>query len=695
MNKIISLICAISIISSNAVFAQKLDRSVRPKAGPAPTINISDPATFTLENGLKVFVVENHKLPQTTISIQLDIDPEPEGEKAGARSFVGALITSGTKSRPKDVFDEEKDKIGAIIGASSTGLYGQSLSKHQDKMMELLSDALLNANFQQKELTKLKKRAEANLISNLNEPDAMLSNVSSVINYGKEHRYGEVMTEETLAKINLGDCIKYYRTYFKPNVAYLAVVGDISVEKAKELVTKHFGKWEKGVVARTQYPPVPKIDKTTVNFVQRAGAVQSVIGITYPIDLQIGSPDIFKTRVLNEILGGSSQGRLFLNLREDKAWTYGSYSNISSDDVIGNVQLYVKCRNQVTDSSLTEMLGEMNRLRNETVSQEELEGAINYISGKIAIGLENPSTLAQYAINIDRYDLPKDYYRNYIKNINSVTIADVQNAAQKYLLPNKANIIVVGNKSELEKIKKFSPNGAINFYDNYGNEIAPVEDKIIDGVGITQILDKYIEAIGGRAAIESINDLSSNGTVKRAGIDVLYSTYIVSPNKYANNISFNGEPIYRTVINMDKGFREQGRSKFDMTEDELMFEKSKADIKSILNPDKYGISYQLLDVEVKDNKKTYQVEKIGNNGRNKAVQFYDAQTGLLVKEISTENFGGQSSSFISVFSNYKEVKNGNGYKIPFKISVTGADNYQVEIRSSSANSGKVKDKYFE
>ncbi len=682
-------------MGSAPIFAQKLDRSVRPKAGAAPIINISDPATFTLDNGLKVFVVENHKLPRTTLTIQFDIDPDPEGDKVGARSFVGSLITSGTKSRPKDVFDEETDKIGAQIRASSTGLYGQSLSKHQDKMMELLSDALLNANFQQKELTKLKKRAEANLISSLNEPDAMLNNVTSVLNYGKDHVYGEVMTEESLAKINLGDCIKYYRTYMKPNVAYMAVVGDITVEKAKELVTKHFGKWEKGVVARTQYPPVPKVDKTTVNFVQRAGAVQSVIGITYPIDLQIGTPDVFKTRVLNEILGGSSQGRLFLNLREDKAWTYGSYSTIASDNVIGHVQLYVKCRNAVTDSSLTEMISEMNKLRNTPVSQEELEGAINFISGKTAIGLESPSTLAQYAISIERYGLPKDYYRNYIKNINAVTAADVQNAAQKYITPNKANIVVVGNKSELEKIRKFDPTGEVKFYDNYGNEIAPIEDKVIDGVGVAQILEKYINAIGGRSAIESINDISTSGTVKRGGVDILYSTYIVSPTKYANNISFNGEPIYRTVVSNDKGFREQGKRKFDMSEDDVMFEKSKADVQSILNPDKYGISYQLLDVEVKDGKKTYHVEKIGNNGRNKAVQYYDAQTGLLVKEIYTENFGGTTSSYINVFSNYKEVKNGNGYKIPFKIAVTGADVYQIDIRNASANSGKVKDKHFE
>lgn len=685
MKKIIFSICAISLLST--AYAQTLDRSIRPKAGPAPVIHLADAESFTLDNGLKVFVVENHKMPLVTYSIQLDIRQKLEGDKAGMSDFVGELITSGTKNRSKDEFDEQSDEIGASIGASSEGIYGQSLTKHQDKLLSLMSDALLNANFQQIELDKIKKQTISSLTTSANEPDAMLSNVSGVLNFGKDHPFGEVMTPSTVGNVTLADCNNYYKTYFRPNVAYLAVVGDVTLAQAKELVTKYFGKWEKADVPRATYPEVKVPAKTTVDFVSRDGAVQSVIGITYPVDLKPGTPDVIKVNAMNEILGGSGEGRLFLNLRESKAWTYGAYSSVSSSDIMGTASVYAKARNVVTDSSVNEMLKEMHRIRDEKVTQTELQNMLNYMSGKFALALESPQTIARFAINIEKYNMPKDYYKNYLKNVNAVTVDDVQAMAQKYILPEHAHIIVVGNNSEANKLKRFSSDGEIHYYDNYGNPVKPVETKEVNGVKVEDVLNNYIKAIGGKAAIEGLKDMSISATGEQGGQEFNVSIKTISPDKFKQTIYAGGNEVMQMVVNKDKGFVMQMGTRHELPAEALTEYQEQADLQADLHPEQYGISYSLLGIESVDGKDAYNVQKVSNNGKDRTVQYYDVASGLLVKEISNTTKNGQPVVSIKVLSNYKEVKNGNGYKMPFDIQTTGSEASKITISSAKANSG--------
>src|SRR5690606_32093494 len=243
-------------------------------------------------------VVENHKLPRVVYSIQLDIDPQNDGAKAGIKDLVGPLMTRGTKNLSKEQYNEAVDAIGASIGASSSGVYGLALTKNQDKMLALMSDVLLNPNFKQEELEKLRTQMISGLETSLNDPESILSNVSSKLVYGENHPYAEITTESTLKNVMLSDINKYYQTYFRPNTAYLAIVGDITLAEAKEKANKYFGKWQKQDVPKVTYPKVPKPEKTTVDFANRDGSVQSVIGITYPIELKPGTDDLIKTRIL-------------------------------------------------------------------------------------------------------------------------------------------------------------------------------------------------------------------------------------------------------------------------------------------------------------------------------------------------------------------------------------------------------------
>jgi predicted Zn-dependent peptidase len=671
--------------------AQTLDRSIRPKAGPAPEIKLGKTESFTLPNGLKVFVVENHKLPTIAASIQLDIRPALEGDMTGYRDMMSDLLTSGTKSRSKDQLNQEIDFIGANIDASDDGISAQGLKKYQNKILELMADIAMNADFKQTELDKIKTRTLSGLEAEENDPDAMLNKVSAVINFGKQHPYGEVATKETVQKVTLDRAKQYYSTYFRPNVAYMAIVGDITLAEAKPLVEKYFGTWKKAPVPVAQYSNPMAPANRRVIFVPRTAAVQSVINVTYPIDLKPGDADAIKARVANSVLGGGSNGRLFLNLREKHGWTYGSYSSISPDILKGSFTAYAKGRNVVTDSSVGQIIAEMNRIQNEKVGKEELQNHITNLTGAFAIGLESPSTVAQYAINTERYHLPKDYYANYLKNLAAITAEDVQTVAKKYVNPERANIVVVGSKDDVpETLKKYSSNGKIEYYDTYGRLIEPAKTTMAPAnMTGNDVIKKYIDAIGGAETINAIKDIKTVSSGSIQGIQLTITEIKKAPGKMKFTMEGRGMVFQKKVLNGDKGYQEVQGQKADLTGEDLEEAKEDADIQADLHPEKYGVTYTLKGIEKVDGNDAYVVEEAGK--KDKTTLYYDVQTGYLVKEVTSSEQGAATQEY----SNYKEVPGSNGYKIPFTIkNSAGPQTITVNVDSAEVNKG-IADTEFE
>lgn len=691
MKKLLLVLLTVAV-SATSGWAQ-LDRSVRPKPGPAPEIKLGKTESFTLPNGMRVFVVENHKLPMVTFSIQLDIYPELEGDMAGYTTFMSELMTSGTKTRSKDQLNKEIDQIGARLSAGSSSVYASGLKKHQNKLLELMSDITMNSVFSKEELEKVRKRTLSGLKASENEPDDMLSNVSAVVKYGKNHPYGEVVNEETVKNITLDACNKYYNTYYRPNVAYMAVVGDVTVDEIKPLIEKYFGAWEKANVPKANYPKVPMAKGANVAFVPRDAAVQSVINVTYPVNLEPGHPDVVKAKVANAILGGGSTGRLFLNLRETHAWTYGSYSSISQDDIIGSFTAYAKCRNAVSDSSVNEIIAEMNRMRNEPVTQEDLDRQISYMSGGFAIGLENPQTVAQYAINVERYNMPKDYYQNYLKNLSAVTVADVQNISKKYIDPKNAYIVVVGSKDEVaDKLVRFDSDGKIDYYDNYGNKIDVAKKKAAPSdLTAEDVFNKYIDALGGKQAMLDVKDIKtvSKGSLSVQGqeIPLTITEMKKAPNKLVTEVSAMGNVVQKTVFDGAKGYNMQQGQKMDMNADQIKQQKQDADLYIDLHPDKYGITRTLDGMDKVDGKDAYVLIAKDADGK-KTKEYYDASTGLLIKSVSTEETPQGAITVTSEYSDYREVNGSGSYKVPHKVTQSfGPQTISAEIETVEVNKG--------
>ncbi|MFN7099082.1 MAG: M16 family metallopeptidase, partial [Flavobacterium sp.] len=219
----------------------------QPKPGAAPTIKIGKPVSFELKNGLKVLVVENHKLPRVSFTLTLDNDPYTEGDKKGVSDMTSTLMGSGTAKISKTAFNEEVDFLGANINFSSNGASASSLSKYAGRVLELMADGALNPKFTQEEFDKEKTKLIEGLKANEKSVAAVAARVVDVLTYGKNHPSGEYVSEATLKNVTLADVQTHYNTYFVPSNAYLIIVGDVKVSETKKVVEKFFGSWKKAI----------------------------------------------------------------------------------------------------------------------------------------------------------------------------------------------------------------------------------------------------------------------------------------------------------------------------------------------------------------------------------------------------------------------------------------------------------------
>lgn len=651
-------------------------RKEAPKAGPAPVIQVKDASNFTLANGLKVIVSENNKLPVVSFQVYVDVPPIMEGEQAGAAGLAGDLLSRGTATKTKSEIDEAVDFIGGSLNTSASGIFASSLKKHTETLMNIASDMLLNASFPREEFEKIKTQTLSGLASNKDDPNAIAANVANVLNYGKAHPYGEIVTEESVEKITLQNAKDYYNTYLKPNIGYLIIVGDITAAEAKPLAEKYFGGWGKGDVKKQTFamPTPPK--QTQIDFVSKAGAVQSVINITYPLDLKPGTDDVIKANVLNTLLGGYFGSRLMQNLREDKAYTYGARSRLSYDPEVGYFKASASVRNEVTKESIQEFLNEMNRLRTEKISEKELNAVKNYRTGGFARSLEDPQTVARFARNIARYNLPADYYKTYLTKLNAVTVEDVMAMAQKYLKPENAHILVVGNKGEVaEGLAAF---GTINYYDNYGNPLVVESSTMAVDLTADQVIANYVKAIGGKEKLATVKDFTMKMSGEMMG-QPLESTIIQkAPNKMINTVTMQGMTVNEMIFDGEKGKQGQMGQTAMMSEEDIKRIKDQATLFPELKLQEMGKTIKLIGTEKIDGVNTYQVAITDQDG-NKTSAFFDASNFFKIREITSMEANGQTLTITRDLKDYKAVDgiffphestmSGGGLPVPLSMTV--------------------------
>lgn len=644
-------------------------RKSAPSAGSPPKIQIGAAETFTLDNGLTVILVENHKLPTVSYRIFVDNDPVLEKDAAGYLDLTGELLSKGSKTRTKAQIDEQVDFLGANLFSDANGVNGNCLSKHSDKLLTIMSDVLLNPVFLPEELEKAKKRAESNLASQKDDANAIAGKVASVLRYGKDHPYGEIMTDATLAKINLEQIKTYYNTYFKPNIAYLVVTGDVTKAQVEKQAKQYFGQWAKGDVPTHTYGIPRAPEKTQVDFVNKPGAVQSVINITYPIELKPGTPDVIRSRVANSILGGYFNSRLNANLREGHGWTYGSGSSLNPDKLVGSFNASASVRNAVTDSSIIEALKEMRRLGEEKVGEAELQVVKNVMAGNFSRSLEEPGTVATFALNTARYKLPADYYEKYLEVLQSISADEVQAMAKKYIRPDKAHILVVGNKTDVaDLLKQFTSDGKINFYDAYGNALKQPNTALPPGLKAEQVVEDYLNAIGGRAKLNAVQNMQSTSSMSLQGMNFSIKTYQKDRNKYAVEMSMNGKVMNKQIYDGLTGTQSAMGQVEALDSAQLNDFKEQALFCKEATYKTGGYKIELKGIEVINGNNAYVIEVLRPDGK-KTTEYYDNKTSLKIREISTgKGMDGNPNVQTIDIGDYKDV---NGVKLPYAMTVSG------------------------
>ena len=644
----------VMLLATGITFAQ-VDRSKLPASGPAPEIKIGEAETFTLANGLKVFVVKNTKLPRVSFTLVLERDPILEGDKAGLSTFIGDMMMGGTKNRTKDQLDQEIDFIGASLSASATSVSVSSLKKHQGKVLDLMADVLFNPVFPQPELDKLKKQSLTGLATTKDDPQAISSRLSRAVLYGKNHPYGESQTEQTTKNITLEDVKGYYATYFKPNIAYLAIVGDIDKAEAQKVVNQYFGTWKKGVVPTFTYPMPVRAAKQAVALVDRSSSVQSVIDVTQPVAMKIGDADYISSRLLNQILGGGSASRLFMNLREDKGFTYGAYSSIDADKLVGTISASASVRSEVTDSAVYEFVYEIKNLVDKGVTQEELDKAKAELAGSFGRSLEQPGTVANFALNTARYNLPKDYYATYLQKLNAYTVADINATAKRLIEPDKFIITTVGNGAEIkEKLAQF---GEVVEYDIMGE---PAK-KLVAEADMTaeKVLENYLNAIGGAAQVAAIQtakiSMDANVMGRPLSIAFVYDSQNV---RYSQKWAIAGNVVQKTTLANGKGSMSVQGNVLEMDPAQL----AEAQLNSYLFPEAVykanGYSVTLDGLKDVDGKPAYKVVFSTASGA-KLANYYAQDSGLKIK-YENPSFGD------TYFGDYQAM---NGVLLPMSWTI--------------------------
>lgn len=429
----------------------------------------------TLANGLTVMVLRHTKLPQVSYSLWIKSGALSDPKDApGLASFTADMLREGTTKRKSTEIASELEELGASLNANAefgrdvTTISASSLTDAADKTMELMADVVLNPTFPADELNRYRTRQLVALQQQRANPGYLARERFAKAIYGDSPMAVQSPTPESLRAATPESMKAFHAKYYAPNNAILGVAGDITLAQAKALAEKHFGGWKKADLPKPMTYDVKGGSAAKVYMVDRPGSVQSNI-LAGTLAIKRTDPDFIPLTVANRILGGGSSARLFQNLREDKGYTYGAYSQFNSDIYPGFLVANTEVRNAVTDGSLKELMFEMKRIREEPVEAKELDDAKRALVASFALSLENPGNLLGRSMTVKYYGLPVDYWDRYAAEVAKVDAAKVQQIAQKYIDLPHLQIVVVGDAKQVgEAVAKY---GTVENFDAEGKVI--------------------------------------------------------------------------------------------------------------------------------------------------------------------------------------------------------------------------------
>ncbi|MGI8734896.1 MAG: M16 family metallopeptidase [Pyrinomonadaceae bacterium] len=435
---------------------QEQFRQQAPAPLPPRSIQLPTGVETTLKNGLSVIVVPDNRLPLVSYRLAFRSgDAHDPRSHPGLIDLLTGLLTEGTNKHGSREIADRVAKMGATLNAGANSDYttiaASSLTLFQDSILDLLADVTLHPTFPENEVKLIKENTRESLKQQRAQPSFLATEMVSRIIFG-EHPYSIIApTLESLAATNREKLVEFHRSKFVPNNAVLVVAGDVDPDALIKRVESLFGDWRAADLPQDNFPAPPARTSRSAYLVDRPGSAQSNIVIANGGGITRTSPDYFPMLLMHTVLGANASSRLFMNLREEKGYTYGAYSSLDARRSAGSVRVSAEVRTAVTGDSLKEFFNELTRIRNEPVSEKEIKDAKSYLTGIFPIRLETQEGLIEQLVQIKMLDLPDDYLQTYRERIQDVSIEDVQRVANKYIRPDEAAIVIVGDGAEISR----------------------------------------------------------------------------------------------------------------------------------------------------------------------------------------------------------------------------------------------------
>lgn len=421
-------------------------------------VKLPRPQEGALSNGLRVYLLEDRELPTFNLYFVVKggglADPP---EKRGVAMVTAALLREGTKERTSREIAEQLATLGSSMSASASPSSGESgvsisgLSENLDATLAIAADVILNPTFPQSELDKFKARFASQLQYQRSLPGFIAQEQFLSAIYDDHPGSLIVPPENVIASLKSEDLAAYHAAIYRPNNTFVLAHGDVSLKELISKLERTLGAWEKGDVPDVELPGLSPPEKARVYIVDRPGSVQTSLRVG-AIGIERRSDDYFAMVVMNHILGGGPASRLFMNLREDKGYTYGASSTFTGSTFPGVVMAATDVRTEVTEGALREIMKELERLAKEPVPTKELENAKRALVGRFALSLDSPQALLSNLATQKIYGFPDDYWDTYPQRIDDVTTEDIQRVAKKYYAPDRLQFVAVGDANSVRKV---------------------------------------------------------------------------------------------------------------------------------------------------------------------------------------------------------------------------------------------------
>ena len=495
------------------------------------SFDIPQPIQAMLSNGLRVIIFEDERLPLVSFRLAFTAgDINDPKDATGLTSALTSMLTEGTQDYTSLQLANKIERLGSSISANSsddfTIIAASALSLYRKEILGLLAEVVLRPTFPEDELDLYRRNTIENLKFQRSQPGFLAGEQAARLIYGT-HPYSKVSPKaEDIEKLSREDLAKFHDEMFVPNNAMFIVVGDVERDQFLAEMEEYFGDWERGNVDSAKYPRLPVRTARSLTIVDRPGSAQSNIVLTNrAIDRH--DPDYFPVLVMNQVLGAGASSRVFMNLREEKGYTYGAYTRFDAKRLAGDFEATAEVRSAVTGDSLREFFYELNRIRDEKVSKEELDDAKSFLTGVFPIRAETQEGLTNLIVNQHLYGLPEDYLQTYREHVSAITADDVQRVAKKHLRPAEMAIVIVGDAEEIlpqaisyaESVEVFDTDGNTRDISNYGKpdtgKLAEVGGKwalMIDFLGQQLPVSLSLEQTGALVT-GAMETMLGNGTI--------------------------------------------------------------------------------------------------------------------------------------------------------------------------------------